>query len=285
MKIRMKSATGFVVSEAVADATRANGSPLVVVLAAVCAATEAESCVRRVAATAAHANGPAAGPSPPLPVPSHDSRVLLNPVTAPRGESAVMNGAPTAAGAATGAISGEAEPPDGVTTAVGVEGTRVATSGTGAPTVTDGRRLAKVAEPPAPGTSSTTTGVEFRRSGPLCAPEPPRTPDRAGDVEPLVTPLGEEPSSGPTEAASGSTSDPLEPALPEDSARVPGRAPPRDTFVLGVFGAGPEVDDDESETPEPDEPAEPVVSAKATGAAATAEPTPRATASAPTRPT
>lgn len=36
---------------------------------------------------------------------------------------------------------------------------------------------------------------------------------------------------------------------------------------------------------DPDEPPEPVVSAKATGIAATAEPTPNATANAPTRPT
>lgn len=44
-------------------------------------------------------------------------------------------------------------------------------------------------------------------------------------------------------------------------------------------------DVDESEEPEPAEPAEPVVSANASGIAARPEPTPRATANAPTRPT
>jgi hypothetical protein len=48
-----------------------------------------------------------------------------------------------------------------------------------------------------------------------------------------------------------------------------------------------EADPDAAESAEldPVEPAEPVVSAKATGTDATAEPTPNATANAPTRPT
>ena len=46
-----------------------------------------------------------------------------------------------------------------------------------------------------------------------------------------------------------------------------------------------EVAADESEVPVPVDPAEPVVSANANGIAARPEPTPRATASAPTRPT
>lgn len=283
MKIRMKSATGFAASEAVADAAPTNGPPLVVV--AVCAATEPEPCVRRVAATAAQANGPAAGPSPPPPVPSHDNRAFLNPITAPRGDAAVMNGVSTAADEATGAITGEAEPPEGVAASVRAEGSTVATSGTGTLTVTAGSGLAKEAVPPAPGASSPTTAAEFRRSGPFCAADPPGTPDRAREAEPLVTSLGEEPSSRPKEESFECTSEPRTLALPEgpdDSARLPCRDPLRVTLV---FGAGLEVDDDESEAPEPEEPAEPVVSAKATGAAATAEPTPRATASAPTRPT
>jgi hypothetical protein len=47
--------------------------------------------------------------------------------------------------------------------------------------------------------------------------------------------------------------------------------------------AGDEAEVEESD--DPDDPADPVVSANATGTDATAEPTPRATASAPTLPT
>jgi hypothetical protein len=69
----------------------------------------------------------------------------------------------------------------------------------------------------------------------------------------------------------------------DDAARVPERAALRFGAVvsLALFWA-----DSEALAPaEPDEPEEPVVSANAVGIAATAEPTPRATANAPTRPT
>ena len=59
-------------------------------------------------------------------------------------------------------------------------------------------------------------------------------------------------------------------------ARIVERVAPR--FGVVVFAA-------DSEALAPAEPAEPVVSANAVGIAATAEPTPRATANAPTRPT
>ena len=64
-----------------------------------------------------------------------------------------------------------------------------------------------------------------------------------------------------------------------DAARAPERAAPR-------FGAGLGwADSAATALAEPDEPAEPVVSATANGIDATAEPTPNATANAPTRPT
>ena len=71
----------------------------------------------------------------------------------------------------------------------------------------------------------------------------------------------------------------------EDPPR-PARAAPREGAA--DFGADDESDDDESdddESDEPVEPPEPVVSANATGIDATAAPTPKATANAPTRPT
>ncbi|HPX36891.1 MAG TPA: hypothetical protein PLE49_09335, partial [Mycobacterium sp.] len=59
-------------------------------------------------------------------------------------------------------------------------------------------------------------------------------------------------------------------------------APPRPERRGEVVFVEPADDDDEASVLEP---AEPAVSAKATGIDATAEPTPRAMASAPTRPT
>ena len=59
---------------------------------------------------------------------------------------------------------------------------------------------------------------------------------------------------------------------------------PRATPRAGPF-VDADVPEDESAAPEPAEPPEPVVSATATGTDATAEPTPNATANAPTRPT
>jgi hypothetical protein len=65
----------------------------------------------------------------------------------------------------------------------------------------------------------------------------------------------------------------------EDPPR-PARAAPREG--ADDFGAD---DSDDDESDEPVEPPEPVVSANATGIDATAAPTPKATANAPTRPT
>jgi len=97
------------------------------------------------------------------------------------------------------------------------------------------------------------------------AVDPPRSPD-----EELSSELDDEPPD---------CADPLpadSPAL-DDSARDP-RDPPRDAELFA--GALLEAEDSD-----PDEPADPVVSAKAIGIAANADPTPRASARAPTRPT
>lgn len=67
----------------------------------------------------------------------------------------------------------------------------------------------------------------------------------------------------------------------EDPAR-PARAAPR--AGAADFGAD-DSDESDDESDEPVEPPEPVVSANATGTDATAAPTPKATANAPTRPT
>ena len=90
-------------------------------------------------------------------------------------------------------------------------------------------------------------------SDPAATPAEPRV--RASTAEPAVT--------GPT------------------AERPRGRAAPRDD---ADEDADVEVEVEDSD-PEPVDPAEPVVSAAATANGATAEPTPRATANTPTRPT
>ena len=75
-------------------------------------------------------------------------------------------------------------------------------------------------------------------------------------------------------------------AVPDGPALTALEAPPRPRAAPreGAF-VDVEVPEDESAAPDPVDPAEPVVSANATGIATTAEPTPNATANAPTRPT
>ncbi len=78
------------------------------------------------------------------------------------------------------------------------------------------------------------------------------------------------------------------PELPEFASvadpPVTARDPPRDRAGGRDDVDAPAVADDASEA-EPVDPEDPVVSAKATGTEAIAEPTPSTTASAPTRPT
>ena len=110
-----------------------------------------------------------------------------------------------------------------------------------------------------------------RRSGVLPAADPPGTPAR-GDADSPSPASGEELASA---AESEAAPDPRAP--PRVAAD---REPARDAVD---FDAEPDADAESAELD--DEPAEPVVSANATGIAATAEPTPNATAKAPTRPT
>jgi len=100
----------------------------------------------------------------------------------------------------------------------------------------------------------------------------PRAAEGASLSEPADTPP--EPRRPDDEPpAESSTESPTE-ELPR-----PARPAPRDGAA--DFGA----DDSDDESDEPVEPPEPVVSANATGIDATAAPTPKATANAPTRPT
>ena len=104
----------------------------------------------------------------------------------------------------------------------------------------------------------------------------PRAAEEASLPEPADTPP--EPRRPAVEApAESSTESPAE--TPTEELPRPARAAPR--AGAADFGA----DDSDDESDEPVEPPEPVVSATATGTDATAAPTPKATANAPTRPT
>jgi hypothetical protein len=72
--------------------------------------------------------------------------------------------------------------------------------------------------------------------------------------------------------------------LREPAPSEPSAAPPRPDRAPRA-GADVDAPADDASEPDPLDPAEPVVSANATGTATTADPTPNATANAPTRPT
>ena len=117
----------------------------------------------------------------------------------------------------------------------------------------------------------------------LAPPVPPRAPAaEMGTAESLSSESDDDLSEvDPTD------DEPRLPEVADDPSPEPFDEPPR---ARSVPRAGTLVDavdeaDRESAAVEPVEPAEPVVSANATGIAATAEPTPSATARAPTRPT
>ena len=295
-KNRMKSAIGLAVNEPVAEAPGVstsvpaaapiNGSPLVVAAAAL-AVPACEPTSRLVAANAAHANGPAAGTPPSLPAPSHDSRLPLNPVTAPRAPAAVItgsSGASAATGTLTASTSGAVDgvgvedsagelPCGSAARAAGVEVSIGATTAGGAATAgaesaagADSKSLSATVTT---GTAGTEGAELFRRPG--VAADPPGAPALGDPALPSTDSAAETSSAAASEAAP-------EPRTPPRPAAD--REPPRAVLDVVV-----DPDPEEASAEFDDDPAEPIVSANATGIAATAEPTPKATASAPTRPT
>jgi len=230
------------------------GSPLVTVAAgAAVRATPPNS--RRVYASAVHANGDAPG-SPLLPpAPNHANTPAPTPRTPP--DAAAARGAvritgpavAVAVGPASGDESDEEWPDDGVTT--------------------------EPESTPTTDSEEAVAGVESRRM-------PRFTPAGTDTAEPGC-------GRGLFAVRDSAVSDPPSPRGPAglfgpDAVTVEpprDRAAPREGALVDV-GAEPAR---ESTVFEPVEPAEPVVSANATGIATNAEPTPNATANAPTRPT
>ena len=227
---------------------------------------------RRDAAATVHANGAAAGPSPDPPEANHSNTAeptSLTPPAAARG--AVITGA-----AATGADTTGADTA-GADTATSAAVTESATAGVESP-------------PPTGATTGSRDGTDTA-SGPGFTPTALGTTTldrRSRDLPADAT--GPTPPLRPPEAAAGDSlpdeplpDEPLPAAAPPDGAPRPARAGPRDGALVDSDAADPEPA--ASVELDPAEPADPVVSANATGTDATAEPTPNATANAPTRPT
>jgi hypothetical protein len=229
MKILTKSFNGVAVNEPVADAL---GNPVVPpvshfevkVVAAGSAVAALPISSRRLAATAAHANGPAAGTPPSLPPANHANNRSLNPTTAPlaAGAADIAGGAAAgancaAAGAATDVADDSeafaAEPVGVVADPEGDDPPEVPDGADTAP-LTGGVTVAGAAPgillaPPLPGRS--TTGADG-------VPSPPRATGAGSAVAPAAgntlvprEPVGDSPESV----------DPVEPAGPAPVAPAP----------------------------------------------------------------
>lgn len=297
MKNRTKSEIGFDVSDPTAaapgDSTAAGstGAPLLIAAADFAVPAVLPSS-RRLNASAVHASGADAGPSPVPPEASQSSKFPPRPLTPPvaaagRG-AALITGAAAAAGTVTTAgrgAAGTAEtsaPTEAGDPASGSPGTFTAeesdhpeSAGTEGSSRPDALSAEPLSDEPLPDKPLPTTAAGV--SGRLRRVLVPLTADPAAALAlPPCTPDAESPS---TPAASD------EPAPVVTADDGPDRG--RDRVVPGFEAdrdAPPERVD--SASAEPTEPAEPVVSADAkAGITHAAAPTPSATASVPTRPT
>ena len=226
------------------DPTDATGGSPLLTEAAGPAMRAAPPNSRRLAAAAVHATG-ADGSAPPFTAPSHVSMPVPIAFTDP--DAAAARGADVITGgaAAAGAIASDDASAAGMSGSLTAAGSELATPETTAPEARSGRRR----------------GFLTAEDGALRTALPPR-----------ITGAGLSPVGAPLSVGA---------PVSVESLRVGDGDVPRardDDCAVG--------DDDEVDVvdPEPLEPAEPVVSAKANGIDATAAPTPRATAKAPTRP-
>lgn len=272
MKIRMKSTTGLAPTAA---------DPPPVAPAGTTQFRPRNS--RRVTANADHANGPAAGAPPSPPEPSHANNFAPIPETDPRA-AAFITGAETA-----GPAAGTAAPaaPCGATDATDWPPTRLST------------RLKADSAPPALPDCAPAAGVRATTSSPPLGWAVTFPEDIAGaeapssDNEPRA--CTDDPGPLFSTAAGARPRDPFV-AVPKspDPDPAPSEDPaPADYPRAAPRPLGDPTRFDDRGTPTPDapcsadavDPADPVVSAAATGMASRADPTPNATAKAPTRPT
>ncbi|MGV0991146.1 MAG: hypothetical protein ACOYB7_02730 [Mycobacterium sp.] len=203
-------------------------------------------------ARAVHISGAANGASPPEPEPNQDNRFEPRPLTAPEADAARAVVALAAAGAAETEATAGAEDAGESLLAAGVVDVSAGVE-------TDGA----------------TAGVSVVKWDPLLPAEVAGT----GEVLSELRRLGV--------AAAGALPPRTEESEPEVSVAGDGALllrPGRRADVPALVDE-PAAEAEESAEPVPVEPAEPVVSAKANGIAAKPEPTPKAMANAPTRPT
>jgi hypothetical protein len=249
---------------------------------------------RRLNANAVHINGAAPGTSPEPPEANHDNKPPPTPPTEPDAAAgtaitgtsagaALVAAEPPAAGAtdtaAAAATRPEAEAPEDTSPAAALDACAAGAAGADSPTGTP-----TGPEDPADDGTSGDTDDEG-------AAESPETtsPERASRSTRLpAEPLPARRAAGLDGSATGLSPTPSAalPAPAEESTDPRDTRPGRRTGPL-PFDAEADADDADDEPAESDpvEPAEPVVSANATGIAAAAEPIPNATANAPTRPT
>ena len=278
-KNRMKSVIGLAPTADATGETALAAAPISVAPASsgsprlVAAAGAAVRCLprnsRRLAAAAAHANGAIAG-SPPSPsLSSHDvspaSRSLIPSAAAAARGADTMTGTVTSR---TSAVRAEAAAGDGAVIA-GSEAAGVS------PCVSDERQesvipIAAVCGSPGATESPAWTPplTDGRVPCSFCSRISAPITETARESAPLAEPRSSKPIIASPEAPAAGATD------PPRAAREPRRGP--DT--VAVFPA-------EDSTPDPADPDDPDLSAAAIGAQPTADPTPKATAKAPTRPT
>jgi hypothetical protein len=314
MKIRMNSASGSPIAEAFGVNTDgAAGAPgpagSLVVVAAARAVADLAPNSRRVTASAAQANGAAPG-APPPPDTSQSRRVSPSPDTDPWAAGvAVITGA--AARTATGGMTIEPTPPrrdpdagkrlsdNGVATTTGAEtsgpsgtpvGTAISPLSAAADATSGAAAGTGAAAGPGPAGLSSTASRLWRgeESRPAVSVAACPTPSARSPTPPSPTPRSPTPRRWRVcSTGAGSTDDGEAPPLGESPARErpAAREAPEESSEDRADPEPADPDDPVSAESEPVAPADPAVSANATGIDTTAEPIPKATANAPTRPT
>ena len=262
---------GCQVAAALGDATAEPTGSLVLTVAAAFAERDTPPNSRRAAANATHASGAAAGlPSVPSP-PSHIRASSPRPLTRP-GAADITGGASSGSISTASANTGDAA----FSYSASIEMPTASSGSAWVAKLVRGDTSTLSASSPA--SSTTPATAELGRAG--CGFLTPPVPEALSSESPPPTDVGESPSDAGFTAPGARlpVSVDARPSAESETAGLPrsARAAPRDGLVA---------DDADDVSADPVEPAEPVVSASATGIDAAADPMPKATANAPTRPT
>lgn len=269
MKIAMKSAIGFDALAAAPSRGSGTGWPVVVDAAGGAVRLEPLSS-RRVNAATVHTIGAAAG-SPSLPQPNQDRTAALTPIGSAGAAATAGDGAASAGSSALSALAAG----DGVVARRRPPGSTAATTASSASSTAAGPRGWSGLPPAGDSAASSGTAAAAASSGTAAAAE-----CRPG----LSAPAPARAPSGSVPSADRDCGSAVRVTVSAGRALRGGPGSARRPADLDVWAGEPVLVAALSEEL-PDEPADPVVSATAmTGIATTAAPTPKATASAPTRP-